>query len=167
VHAEALRFARRVLATLSVTGHVVEIGSRNVNGSVRPLLEGAASYTGIDVMPGPGVDVVADGTTFTPTKTPDLIVCMETLEHAEQAPGIVYNAAAILRKPGGRLVVTCATDPRSPHSGEDGGPLKDGEFYRNVPPADLVRWTQQAGLLILEQEVHPDRGDLYLLAAKQ
>src|SRR5580765_6950114 len=109
MHAEALLFARRALAGLSVTGHVVEIGSRDINGSVRQLLQWRAySYVGLDVAPGAGVDIVADGATFVPREAPDLVVCMETLEHAEQACAIVRNAAAILR-PGGRLLVTCAT----------------------------------------------------------
>jgi SAM-dependent methyltransferase len=165
MHAQALMFAKRALADLVVTGHVVEIGSRNVNGSVRPLLEGVASYTGIDVEGGPGVDVQADGATFVPLEQPDLVVCTEVLEHTDQAQAIVRNAAMMLRR-GGRLLVTCATKPRAPHSAIDGGPLKSGEFYRNVTAAELVRWAKHAGLEVLEYEVHPDRGDLYLVAGR-
>lgn len=164
MHTQAFFFARRVLADLHVTGHVVEIGSRNINGSVRPLFADAASYTGIDVQDGPGVDLVADGATFVPREAPDLVVCMETLEHTDQADAIVRNAAAMLKKPDGRLLVTCATIPREPHSAHDGGPLKEGEFYRNVPLGELVSWVEQAGLRVLEREVYMDRGDLYLVA---
>lgn len=164
MHPEALLFAKRTLADLVVTGHVLEIGSRNLNGSVRPLFTNAASYTGIDIQAGPGVDIQADGATFIPTESPDVVVCMETLEHTDRAWAIVRNAAAML-SPGGHLLVTCATDPRSPHSGEDGGSLKRGEFYRNVPPDELVKWTVDAGLRVLDCEAHLDRGDLYLVAA--
>jgi hypothetical protein len=76
----------------------------------------------------------------------------------------VRNAAAILRKPGGRLLGTCATHPRAPHSGIDGGPLRDGEFYRNVSGDELVGWAEDAGLRVLVCEEHLDRGDLYLVA---
>ena len=163
MHPEAMRFAERALSGLEVRGHVVEIGARDLNGSVRPLFADAASYTGIDIREGPGVDVLADGATFVPSEAPDLVVCTETLEHTDQAHAIVRNVAAML-KAGGRLLITCATHPRASHSGIDGGPLKAGEFYRNVPPAELVRWVERAGLRVLDREVHLERGDLYLLA---
>jgi SAM-dependent methyltransferase len=166
MHAEALRFAARAIADLPSVqdSHVLEIGSRDLNGSIRPWLATAASYTGIDRQAGQGVDVVADGATYVPVEAPDLVVCMETLEHAEQADAIVRNAAAILRKPGGRVLITCATEPRAPHSAIDGGPLRTGEFYRNVSLAELVWWVEQAGLKVVHREVHMDRGDLYLVA---
>jgi SAM-dependent methyltransferase len=165
MHPEALRFASRVLRDVELRrGRVLEIGSRDLNGSVRCLFANAASYTGIDLRAGAGVDIQADGATFVPVEEPDLVVCMETLEHTDQASAIVRNAAAILRKPGGRLLVTCATHPRVPHSGIDGGPLKAGEFYRNVPPDELVACAEEAGLQVLTREVHFDRGDLYLVA---
>jgi hypothetical protein len=66
--------------------------------------------------------------------------------------------------PGGHLLVTCATHPRAPHSGIDGGPLKAGEFYRNVETDELVGWVERAGLQVRVCEVHPERGDLYLVA---
>jgi hypothetical protein len=165
MHPEAMLFATRAIANLQVRGHVLEIGSRDINGSVRPLFAKAASYTGIDIAPGPGVDIQADGATFVARvdEAPDLVVCLETLEHTDQASDIVLNAAAMLR-PGGRLLITCATDPRAPHSSVDGGPLRSGEFYRNVPPQHLIRWVEHAGLQVLDHEVHLDRGDLYLVA---
>jgi hypothetical protein len=167
MHVQAYAFAARVVAALPDLDHVLEVGSRDVNGSIRELLPWrASSYIGVDIAPGPCVDVVADGATFVPSEAPDLVVCMETLEHAEQAAAIVRNAAAmLLRKPGGRLLVTCATEPRAPHSGVDGGPLQAGEFYRNVQPDELVEWATDAGLHVLEREVHLERGDLYLVAA--
>ena len=146
-------------------GHVVELGSRNFNGSIRPLFADALSYTGVDILPGYGVDVVADAAAFSPDVWPDLIVCCETLEHTPRGQDIVSNAARILA-PGGQLVVTCATDPRAPHSAIDGNALIADEYYANVPPADLARWIEQAGLTLICHQVHVPRGDLYAVAEK-
>lgn len=64
-------------------GNVLEIGSLNVNGSVRECFSDAHQYIGIDARPGPGVDEVANaheigGMFAAPFNT---IVCMEMLEH--------------------------------------------------------------------------------------
>lgn len=165
MHAEAYAFAERVLARLSVTGHVLEIGSRNLNGSVRPLFAAAASYTGIDLQDGPGVDVQADGATYEASVAPSVIVCMEVLEHTPVASTLIQHAAEVL-VPGGWLLLTCATDPRAAHSGHDGGPLRNGEHYRNIAPLELRDWLASAGLEIVLEEVHEDRGDLYTLARR-
>lgn len=167
MHAQALEFARRVLADLHVTGHVVEIGSRNLNGSVRPLFVETASYTGVDIASGLGVDVVADGSSYEPlgSQPPSMVVCMEVLEHAPDGKDIVANAARILER-GGWLLVTCATEPRAPHSARDGGAIQPGEHYRNVAPSDLRGWLDSAGLELALEEFHTDRGDLYALARK-
>src|SRR5262245_12089589 len=104
MHAQALDFARRVLAAPTpVTGHRGEVGGRNVNGSVRSLVVETASYTGVDLMPGPDVDVVADGAAFVPAgeeRKPELVVCMETLEHTPAGKNIIANAAKILAHDG-------------------------------------------------------------------
>ena len=58
------KFAKRTIEGVPslVKGiRVIELGSRNVNGSVRPLLQEKLKpefYVGVDAMPGPDVDVV-------------------------------------------------------------------------------------------------------------
>jgi SAM-dependent methyltransferase len=136
---------------------VVEIGSRNVNGSVRPLFEGQ-DYTGVDALPGNDVDVVADGATFGETAAFDLGLCLETLEHAPTAPAVVANLCRIVR-PGGLVIVTMATDPRVPHSAIDGSEtLHPGEYYGNVAPADLLSWMAACHNITLELD--REKGDL-------
>jgi hypothetical protein len=41
-------------------GKVLEFGSRNINGSVRPLFPYASEFVGVDLVDGPDVDVVGD-----------------------------------------------------------------------------------------------------------
>jgi hypothetical protein len=154
MHAECFRYVRlhrnREWARLLEPGRaplVVEIGSRNINGSVRALfpLEGTeVAYVGIDLVGGPGVDVVADGATWRPSRPAALVLCCEVLEHdPADAEAIVTNAVRML-EPGGLLLITAAADPRAPHGalGEDVPPE---EQYGNVDPGRLASWLLEAG----------------------
>lgn len=120
---------------------VVEVGSYDVNGSVRRLFSGT-QYVGIDVRPGRGVDVVANGAEWQPPEPVDVVVSTSTLEHTPQAMRIVANMAAML-KPGGTCIITCATDPFPIHSA-DGSTVLGDEFYRSVPPLELLEALRDA-----------------------
>lgn len=124
--------AREWVAAHALPGDVLEIGSRNINGTVRDLFPG--DYTGLDISEGPGVDVVADVTEWTTRKRFDVVVCCEVLEHTD-AP-IIDAAHRLLRK-GGTLILTAAGPGREPHSAVDGGPLRPGEWYANIDPDEL------------------------------
>jgi len=136
MHEAAKTWVRRFVLAHGPGTRVLEIGSREINGEVRSLFRKAESYTGIDLAPGAGVDLVADGATFVLEAPPDRIVCCEVLEHAPNAAAILANAWRQLA-PHGWLVVTCAAPNRAPHSAVDGGPLRPGEFYRNLTPRDV------------------------------
>jgi SAM-dependent methyltransferase len=164
MHPEARAFVAGV-APRAGARWVVELGARDFNGSVRDLFPSARGYTGVDLVAGPGVDVVADAADWRPEQPPDLVVCCEVLEHTPRPEAVVRNAAAMLA-PGGRLVVTAAAPPRAPHSAADGGPLRPGEHYRNVDRDELGAWLRGAGFVCEALEDHPDRGDVYALARK-
>ena len=114
---------------------VLEVGGRQINGGVRDLYPNANPYVSLDIAEGPGVDIVADATTWTPDRLYDLIVCTEVFEHTPHWAAILRMMAAACR-PGGRLVLTMAGPNRSPHGG-GGGPWEAGEYYANVEPSDL------------------------------
>ena len=61
---------------------VLEVGSLDINGSVRPLFENC-NYTGIDLGEGRGVDVVAHVTDYhrLDDNEFDVVISTETLEH--------------------------------------------------------------------------------------
>lgn len=164
MHAFAFAAVAQMLQLVPKPTRVVEIGSYDINGSIRHLFNGA-SFTGIDVVPGPGVDVVADGATYQPDEAPDCVVCCEVLEHAPNADAIVANAGWMVQR-GGSVLVTCATGSRLPHSAIDGANLREGEFYRNVPKDDLVAWFKAAGLRVVDVLDRPDVGDLYVCGVK-
>lgn len=141
---------------------VVDLGGRNVNGSVRPFFN-AAQYTAIDLEDGPGVTVVGDARTWRPETPVECVVCCEVLEHAERPEEIIAAAWEYLEE-GGRFIFTAACPPRAPHSGHDGGPLHPGEHYANVDPSMLERWLKLFSEA--EVEVHHSRGDVYAVAVK-
>lgn len=142
---------------------VLEIGSCDVNGSVRPLFPGATRYHGLDIVAGPGVDEVADAADWHAPDSFDVVVSTEVLEHAPRWEDVVRNAWEALR-PGGQLILTCATDPRPPHSAIDGWEVRAGEHYRNVPADEVVDLLERLGCVDWSIETHADRGDLYLWA---
>jgi SAM-dependent methyltransferase len=89
---------------------LLEVGSFDVNGTIRPGLEalGPAQYVGIDMRQGPGVDIVCDAAEIDRrfgADAFDVVVSTELLEHAREWKKIIHNFKYIL-KPGGLLVVT-------------------------------------------------------------
>ena len=151
MHAAARQFVQRALAVKPNPRSVVELGSLNINGGVRDLLPRGVPYVGVDLQDGPGVDIVADATKWRPETPPDLVLCLEVLEHATNARGVIVNALRMLA-PGGLLVVTAAMHPRAPHSAYDGGELRDGEYYRNVTATTLLTWLHGCIYVVLEAD---------------
>lgn len=147
---------------------VLEFGSMNVNGSVRNIFY-EEDYWGIDLAEGHGVDEVADASTYIYNKGQvDIVVCCETLEHTPLVPEIV-NMAYLNLVVGGWFVITCAREPRNPHSAIDGRQVRRGEYYKNVDPQDLKTIVSEAGFQVhnLQLKNLPNHGgDLYLTAQK-
>ena len=164
MHAEALEFVRSFTEGRTFE-KVLEFGSRDVNGSVRPLVN-SLDYWGLDLLPGKGVDEVANAAAWRGDGYRDLVICCEVFEHTPEWPQIVKTAAVHL-KPCGLFLVTCAGEGREPHSGFDGGPLREGEYYRNVWASELMQALRDYDFLVGELEIHDDRGDLYAAARKQ
>lgn len=130
MHDQVRDFVADAVEAFGPFGSVIEFGSLDINGSVRPLFTGCR-FTGIDLVAGPGVDVVADAATWTPAEHVDCVVCCEVFEHTPDWPALVDSAARALCD-SGVLIVTCAGPGRGPHSAVDGNALRDGEHYANV-----------------------------------
>lgn len=131
MHPEAFEWVKAHAAGSTV----VDVGGRNINGSVRSLFP-AARFTSVDVVAGDGVDVVADFTAWTPKHPVECVVCCEVAEHTSQWVQIIEHAHRILA-PGGQFIFTAAGPGRPPHSAADGGPVRSGEWYQNIYPAEL------------------------------
>lgn len=121
---------------LGAVGPVLEVGSFNVNGSVRSFFK-VEGYVGCDITEGPGVDVVlAD-----PRKLPfennsfEVVVSTEMLEHAEFPDDILAEMARVCR-PGGSVLVTT----RAP-----GFPHHNPPDYRRYTAVELTDALERAG----------------------
>jgi len=131
---------RKAFVSKETGVHVLEIGSLDINGSVRFLFDelilDGGSFFGIDVQEGPGVDLVADASVYTSEKQYDIVVCAEVFEHTAVWPKIVKNSHSLL-VPGGMFIATMAGDGRAPHSAIDENPIRSWEYYKNVSAPEL------------------------------
>lgn len=148
---------------------VLEIGSRDVNGSIRDEFK-RADFVGVDCQSGPGVDVVAFGHQYVDAPESFDVVCStETLEHDPFAAETVPHMSSLLR-PGGLLLLTCAGEGRAEHgtsrTGARYGPESD--FYRNVSVGEFLRWCAAGNgtFSTLYIEHDPAAGDLYFWGIK-
>lgn len=137
---------------------VLELGSRNVNGSVRDLLPTARSYVGMDIEAGPGVDVVGDANEIPlGDETFDLVICTEMLEHDEFPEKSFAEIARVLR-PDGVLILTTRSL---------GFPTHDypSDYWR-FDQSDMGWLCNEVGLEVLEVCDDPSEPGVFLSATK-
>jgi SAM-dependent methyltransferase len=108
---------------------VIEIGSLDVNGSVRGLFESPREYMGVDLEAGPSVDLVADAHDLPlPDARFTVGVCCEMLEH-DEAPWLTLAEVRRVMREGAVLLLTCR------------GFDERGAFQLHEYPIDCVRFS--------------------------
>jgi len=122
-------FVRRELTADEVKGaSVLEVGSYDVNGSVRPYVERLhpRRYLGVDAEMGPSVDRVVDCEKLTIEVAGkwDVVISTEMLEHVRDWQTCMEQLALIV-KPGGLLLITT----RSPGFGYHPFPEDHWRFH--------------------------------------
>jgi len=105
-----LEFASLAPSFFQNPARILEVGSCNVNGSMRDVLsECADEYIGVDLFDGPGVDVVLDVAVLTGTfecQSFDLVASAEMIEHCLKWQDALYQMVSVLREDGLLLITT-------------------------------------------------------------
>jgi SAM-dependent methyltransferase len=156
MHASAMVFACSALTAEDVAGKtVVEAGSMDVNGSVRPYVMslGPAEYIGTDMRPGPGVDFTCRAEDLAvmiafPSGV-DVVVSTEMLEHAPDWQPAVRGMIEILA-PGGVLVLTTRSQGFPLHG------YPDDHWRFSVEAMGAI--IKGAGLAVERLEADPQEG---------
>lgn len=89
---------------------VIEIGSLNVNGSIRKHVESMepVSYTGVDIFEHESVDVICNAYDLLNEYMPnsfDVVISTEMLEHVEKWRTAINNMKLLVR-PGGLIIIS-------------------------------------------------------------
>ena len=99
----------RLQREAAIAGDVLEVGSRDVNGSIRDLFldrRRFGKYVGVDIVEGPGVDIMASGHRLPfDDRQFGVVVILEMLEHDAAFWLTLAECWRILR-PGGWLIAT-------------------------------------------------------------
>jgi len=83
---------------------VIEVGSKYVNGSVRPMIEkflNPKEYVGVDIEKGKFVDVILDAeklVDYFGKESFDVVISTELLEHVTNWRSIINNMKEILKR---------------------------------------------------------------------
>lgn len=126
-----------------VCQRVLEVGSLDINGSVRSAFVDCR-YTGIDVAEGRGVDIVCQGQNFdAPDGSFDHVISCEVMEHNPHWEDTFKNMIRLCDD-GGLITMTCATTGRPEHGTTRTSPSKSPltvelqwDYYRNLTQADF------------------------------
>ena len=151
---------RSLVATMVAGREVLEVGALDVNGSLRRWVEAQApaTYVGVDLTAGPGVDEIVDASSLVThfgRDSFDVVITTEMVEHTRDWQRVVTNLKGVLR-PGGHLLVTT----RSPG------------FAYHAWPYDFWRYTTDdmraifADLEELVVEPDPQAAGVFVLGRK-
>ena len=145
MHQTALKYAKLFFETYCETGDsekysIVEIGSQDVNGSLRDVAPSGFNYIGLDFVEGKGVDIVIDD----PYKIPlpdgyaDIVVTSSCFEHSEFFWLAFLEIVRIL-KPGGYIYVNAPSNGMYHKY-----PVDCWRFYPDSGNA-LAAWARRSG----------------------
>lgn len=134
---------REFLPEYFQSSSVLEVGSLNINGSIRDFFT-ECQYIGLDLGEGQGVDLVCPGQDYGEKAGRfDVVASCECMQHNPRWRETWINMLRLL-KPDGLMLMTCATAGRRQHSTEqfsnDLSPFKlsiGQNYYRNLLKEDF------------------------------
>ena len=155
-HPEQVGFFRAVAEANSpviARGSVLEIGSYDVNGTIRGIFSDSDRYVGVDLTEGPGVDHVGFGHEYREADGAfDASISGECFEHDQNWVATFTNMARLTRS-GGLVAFSCASRGRPEHGTQrtdaelsPGTQSVGDDYYRNLTAADFERAVDLAAL---------------------
>ncbi len=129
--------------------HILEIGSYDVNGSIRSFLEDEhTEYVGVDLCEGKGVDMVCYGHALNlPDERFDVALSCECFEHDSHWASTFKNMCR-MTKAGGVIAFTCASLGRVEHGTvrsnaehSPGTQFMGLDYYKNLSKEDFYSET--------------------------
>jgi SAM-dependent methyltransferase len=160
-HSSCINFGKKAIKAELIKGKsIIEVGSLNINGSLRPVVElfEPFEYIGVDIAMGPGVDQICPVENLISkfgSNRFDMIICTELLEHVKNWKKAIHNLKHIL-KPGGTLLVTTRSKGMLYH----GYPF---DFWRYEIP-DFERIFSDFNIKVLEKDY--EMPGIFFLGAK-
>jgi len=161
MHPTAMDNAAKFYQTYLPTGAgkvIVEIGSQDVNGSIRSVAPSDAKYIGVDFAAGKGVDVIIDDPYSLPFENESVDICTSSsvFEHSEMFWLLFLEILRIL-KPGGLFYLNV------PSNGDfHRYPVDCWRFYPDAGKA-LISWAKRNHYTpcMLESFVSSQNGDIW------
>jgi SAM-dependent methyltransferase len=177
---EFAAWAEAAMQGVPIEGPTLEIGSRIVEGSIRPLIERMVKgrYVGMDVEEGPGVNWAFDATILEDLDlsscyllAPDpgeiklafgFVVCIDTLEHIEDWRAAIRGIWHVT-KPGGHVLL-CAAPVGFPHHDHPGDYWRFtlSDFRAMFPGWHIIAESEALPAILLRK---PNVGDIRLQRA--
>jgi len=131
---------------------ILEVGSRDVNGSLRPFIESRkpSKYIGTDMVAGPGVDLICKAEELVErfgAESFDVVISTEVLEHVRDWRKVVSNLKRVCKRGGIILIST-----RSIGFPFHGYP----HDYWRFEPEDVEQKFSDCDIRVIERD--PDKG---------
>ena len=149
---------------------VLDVGSYDVGGSIKDLFP-KNCYKGVDLIKGPNVDVVLDGSELHKLNQKfDLVLSCECFEHAKNWKDIflsMYNVCSDY----GYLIFTCASRGRIEHGTlrtiNNDSPGTSGTYYKNIFKNEFIKSFDLKNLFEKYEVIYNIKSsDLYFIGKK-
>lgn len=132
---------KRFCERFSKAVKILEVGSQNINGTVRDFFASDIDYLGIDLGMTKCVDWVIPGELIElPDNWADIVISTECFEHCQDWDKVLINMIRIL-KPGGLCIITCASGERPTHGtidSEEASSPFTSSYYKNLGPDNIA-----------------------------
>ena len=161
---------------------VLDIGSLDINGSIKHLFNAPYYYTGVDLFEGNNVDVVCPGHLYDSGFQFDVVTSAECFEHDFYYARTINNMIRLL-KSGGLMIFTCASTDRAEHGTLRTTPSdapflqhmneKWANYYKNLTEddiraaVDIDKYFKPNEYMFLEQPCGFGGNDLYFYGIKK